>query len=72
MASNTRGSNARTHNSLSNTTEIYSSSASARNRNLQLELDDVIASLASSTENRRARQVSKWESMRRQAFRVPA
>jgi len=30
--------------------------------------DDVIASLANATENRRARQVSEWERMRRQVF----
>lgn len=72
MASNSNGSNARTHNSHSNTTDILTSSASARNFSLQTEFDDVIASLASMTENRRARQVSKWESMRRQAFRVSA
>ena len=30
--------------------------------------DDVIASLANATENRRARQVSEWERMRRQFF----
>lgn len=30
--------------------------------------DEVIASLANATENRRARQVSEWERMRRQVF----
>ncbi len=30
--------------------------------------DDVIASLANAKENRRARQVSEWERMRRQIF----
>ena len=34
--------------------------------------DDVIAALANAHENRRARQVTEWESMRRQAFRTPA
>lgn len=32
-------------------------------------LDDVISMLANAPENRRARQVTEWESMRRQVFR---
>src|SRR5687768_10583658 len=32
--------------------------------------DDVIASLANARENRRARQVTEWERMRRQNFRA--
>lgn len=38
-----------------------------RNTNAR-PFDDVIASLANATENRRARQVSEWERMRRQVF----
>ena len=44
---------------------------SSRNTNAR-PFDDVIASLANATENRRARQVSEWERMRCQHFRVPA
>ena len=33
-------------------------------------IDDVIASLANAPENKRARQVTEWEKLRRQSFRV--
>jgi len=42
-------------------------SSQSRNTNAR-PFDDVIASLANATENRRARQVSEWERMRRQVF----
>jgi hypothetical protein len=32
--------------------------------------DDVIASLLNAKENRRARQVAEWETLRRRAFRT--
>lgn len=33
-------------------------------------IDDVIISLANASENRRARQVTEWERLRRQSFRA--
>ncbi|MCW5960325.1 MAG: hypothetical protein KIS76_09190 [Pyrinomonadaceae bacterium] len=39
-------------------------------RNTTNQSDDLIAMLASSYENRRARQVSEWESMRLQRLRT--
>ncbi len=43
--------------------------ASSRSHNTNVRpFDDVIASLANATENRRARQVNEWERMRRQVF----
>ncbi|HMT07228.1 MAG TPA: hypothetical protein PKA82_04420 [Pyrinomonadaceae bacterium] len=68
MASNTHGNIARTQNSHSNSTDIHTSSASAYRVNLQQDFDTVLASLASMPENRRARQVSKWESIGWQAL----
>ncbi|MBK6723312.1 MAG: hypothetical protein IPG58_08560 [Acidobacteria bacterium] len=50
-----RESNSQIHTSRSNKTNLR-------------PFDDVIASLANATENRRARQVSEWEGMRRQVF----
>lgn len=35
-------------------------------------IDDVIYSLANTIENRRARQVTEWERLRRQTFRTTA
>lgn len=35
-------------------------------------IDDVIYSLANRPENRRARQVTEWERLRRQTFRAAA
>ncbi len=34
--------------------------------------DELISTLANAVENRRARQVNEWESMRRQHFRASA
>lgn len=34
--------------------------------------DDVLTALANAPENRRARQVSEWERLRRQSFRAAA
>ncbi len=46
---------------------------SARSYNQQLNrLDDIIASLANAPENRRARQVTEWELLRRQTLRQAA
>jgi len=48
-----------------NNSQIHTSRANNTNAR---PFDDVIASLANATENRRARQVSEWERMRRQVF----
>ena len=52
-----------------------SSNSSSASRNFHsnfANIDDVIASLANAPENRRARQVTEWEKMRRQNFRQAA
>ena len=43
--------------------------SSARSKN-NPRFDDLIVSLANAHENRRARQVSEWEKMRQQHFRM--
>jgi hypothetical protein len=48
-----------------NNSQIHTSRSNNTNAR---PFDDVIASLANATENRRARQVSEWERMRRQVF----
>lgn len=58
--------NARNHARNNNSEKV--TSPQSRNTNAR-PFDDVIASLANATENRRARQVSEWERMRRQIFR---
>ncbi len=48
-----------------NNSQIHTSRSNNTNAR---PFDDVIASLANATENRRARQVNEWERMRRQVF----
>lgn len=68
MASNTHGTTARTHNSNFSSTESRNSRVSKPEQELKREIDDVIASLATMPENRRARQVGEWERISRHAF----
>jgi hypothetical protein len=69
MASNTHGNLSRTHSLPQNSRDIQTSNASGRTITTTQNFDDVIASLANMTENRRARQVLEWESLRRRTFR---
>lgn len=58
--------NARDHRRENNSQTLTSSQPGS---NISRPFDDVVASLANATENRRARQVTEWERMRRQMFR---
>ena len=50
----------------------FSETLSAARPHNRPRFDDLIVSLANAHENRRARQVSEWESMGRQIFRASA
>jgi len=69
MAEHIDRNTARDHSRENNSRSL--SSTHSHNANAR-PFDDVIVSLANATENRRARQVSDWERMRRQHFRVVA
>lgn len=68
MASITHGTTARTHNSQFSPTDSLTSTVFNSDQEIKREIDDVIASLATMPENRRARQVGEWERISRQAF----
>lgn len=68
MASITHGTTARTHNSQFSPTESRNSRVSKPEQESKREIDDVIASLATMPENRRARQVGEWERISRQVL----
>ena len=59
---------ARPNNRNSNTSYKFEHFPAQQSKNI----DDVIYSLANRPENRRARQVTEWERMRRQAFKATA
>lgn len=54
--------------SLRDSTDIRAKSSARPYSQHMNSVDDVIASLANAPENRRARQVTEWERMRRQTF----
>lgn len=53
-------------------TDLQTKSSARHFGQQNMSFDDVIATLANAPENRRARQVSEWESMRRQHFPASA
>ena len=56
-----------------NSTAIHSFASQRSTRIMAAPLsDDVIVSLANAYENQRARQVTEWEQMRRQAVEIMA
>ena len=57
---------ARPENSNFNSRQAFTDASSTKKYNTD---DDVIGSLANSYENKRARQVSEWESLRARLFR---
>jgi len=70
MASNFHGNPVRTHSLPQNSRDIHTSATSGRSLSTTQNFDDVVASLANMTENRRARQVSEWEALRKRTFRA--
>lgn len=70
MVNNNHGNSVRSHSLPQNSRDIHTSNASGPKFSTTQKFDDVIAALANMTENRRARQVGEWESMRRRTFRA--